>query len=193
MKKFFILVIFAGIFFFNFSQNAFAVSTPIFPICSSPSGQSSVYYPNGTHGVPGRFSQYSGSDQVFTLSDTTTMQCLCLDDGTGIQTNWWKISSLTDQDIQILKNLGWVYIPSGSVWGLSDSPYLAFNTSYSCRNGGTGGTASGGNILGQSTPKTGSVLGLAATGNLSEIFLLLSLGFLSLFFFFVFCKKLQSK
>lgn len=150
-----------------------AVSTPTFPACANPQGSLKVSYSEGTHGIVGSGATYTGRDTVYTLSDTTLTQCFCAADGSGIQTNWWKASSLTEADINILKAEGWHYVPTGSVWGLAVDPYVAKNISYTClpnssstpststserNDNGTGG----GDLLGEST---GEVLGLAATGD----------------------------
>ena len=145
-------------------QNIYATSVPTFPSCISPQGEKIVYYSNGVHGVPGDTTTYSGSDAVYRLSDTTLLQCLCLDDGQGIQTNWWKISSMTQDEIDAFTAKGWKYVPNGVPWGLSDSPYLVKNLNYSClakTSNGVGG---------------GSVLGLASTGNIKTIIFYITSG-----------------
>ncbi len=109
-----------------------AIDIPAFPSCQSPSGTVVVNYSSGVHGIPGDSGQYIGSDIVYTVSDSQLVQCFCADSDSGIQTNWWKISSLTSDQINYLKNLGWIYIPSGLPWGLQDAPYMAQNTTISC-------------------------------------------------------------
>lgn len=157
---------------------------PSFPACSNPQGTLKVSYENGIHGIVGNTSQFSGSDSVYIIDDISLIQCFCADDGQGIQTNWWKISSLTQDEIDSLKKLGWLFIPSGSVWGLDSSPYLAKNSDYDCNgvvnenNNSSSGQDS--STAAAAEPKTGSVLGLAATGNSSLIYSLLILGLASI-------------
>src|SRR5689334_3081617 len=106
------------------------VSTPNFPECNHPQGKIIAHYDSGTHGIPGSAAEYVGSDTVYLLNPNTLMQCFCSTNGNGIQTNWWKISSISDADVEILKNLGWVYIPTGALWGLQDTPYMAIDSPY---------------------------------------------------------------
>jgi hypothetical protein len=112
------------------------------------------------------------------------IQCFCSEDGSGIQTNWWKISSLTQDEINTLKNLNWVFIPSGSVWGLDDAVYMAKNTDYACGSTSSGDEGdnndSSGEVLGTSTSSSQgqAVLGLAATGNSLLLYTLLITGLL---------------
>lgn len=140
------------------TRSAFAFETPNFPACLNPQGQLKVSYDSGTHGVPGNSSTFTGKDSVYTLSSDTLMQCLCADNGQGVQTNWWKVSSLTADEIAVLVSQGWTQVPDGSAWGLDQAAYLAKNTSYSCSSEGAGGQVQGASI-------TRDVLGLATTGN----------------------------
>lgn len=146
-----------------------AVTTPDFPACANASGTIISSYPNGIHGIVGRTNTYTGSDVVYQLSESTVMQCFCGPDGQGIQTNWWRASSLSEENIQVLKVQGWHYVPNGSLWGLENDPYMAQNISYNCQPGKPGSNddpnragTGGGDILAAST---GDVLGLAATGD----------------------------
>ena len=152
-------------------QPVMAVNVPNFPSCAAPSGQVIAAYSEGVHGIVGSTNTYTGSDSVYQLTDETLLQCYCGPDGQGIQTNWWKASSLTEEEVEILKSQGWYYIPDGSVWGLSQGAYVAQNISYNCQPGKpgsndnpnrSGGGIGGGDILAAST---GDVLGLAATGD----------------------------
>lgn len=147
-----------------FAPKALAVTTPDFPACVNPQGQLKVSYADGTHGIPGNASTYTGSDSVYQLSDTTLTQCFCAPDGQGIQTNWWKVSSLSSENIQILVSQDWTLIANGSAWGLDEAPYLAKNSNFSC---------------GASTT-TGQILGLATTGNAVFILSVISAGLLIL-------------
>lgn len=187
-------------------QSAFAVSAiPNFPNCVNPQGSVIASYSDGTHGIAGSSATYNGSDTVYQSSDITVTQCFCSVSGQGIQTNWWKASSLTGDEIKALESEGWVYVPSGTPWGLDDGFYLASNSNYSCLSttptpppnpGGPGdgrsdGRSDGGSscpsctalpsgqVLGAMTD--GQVLGLAYTGDivkLYSVFILAALFFL---------------
>lgn len=149
-------------------SKSFALTSPDFPACTSPSGTLRVEYNEGTHGVVGNSSEFKGKDTVYTINESQTLQCLCTSDGQGIQTNWWKIPSLTGSEIQVLKNSGWYYVPNGALWGLDDVPYMAKNNNYTCV-GGLGGIGGG------------SVLGLAMTGKIARLFYgLIGIGSISL-------------
>jgi len=149
-----------------------ALTPPEFPACSNPQGTLKVKYDSGTHGIVGETGTFTGSDSVYDVDEDQTLQCFCSENGDGTQTNWWKISSLTQDEIDTLKVLGWFFVPSGAPWGLSSDPYMAFNSTYACRGGN-------GVVLAQST-STGSVLGLASTGNIVYLLVLALAGLLSL-------------
>lgn len=164
---------------------AYAIQLPTFPSCLSPQGSLKVEYQSGVHGIAGRTAEYRGQDKVYSLTDSTLMQCFCSEDKTtGIQTNWLKASNLSENEIQILKNQGWVYIPNGSLWGLTVDPYVAYNTDFSCNSESTGVGGGGGQVSSTSTSNNseGSVLGLPSTGG-SQFFISL---FLLLFIFLYF-------
>ena len=168
------IALLASIFYLLVSTTSvFAVSTPSFPACANPQGSLKVSYSEGVHGIVGSGATYTGKDTVYTLSDSTTTQCFCGADGNGIQTNWWKASSLTEAEINILKADGWHYVPTGSLWGLAVDPYLAKNISYSCNSS----SSSSGSVQGSSTTQDldtgtggGEVLGLAATGDSALVY-----------------------
>ncbi len=156
------------------------VSTPTFPICTNPQGVIKVSYSEGVHGIPGDSKTYTGEDTVYTLTNDTLTQCFCSDDDEkGIQTNWWRASSLSSEEIDYLRNLGWVYIPNGANWGLSESPYMAKNTIYSCNEDGHNDEDDDDNdndenkddeVIGMQLgagmyEPIGGILGLAATGD----------------------------
>lgn len=112
-----------------------AFDLPSFSSCPTPGGDPQAQYSSGTHGIPGDVTTYTGSDSVFKLNSSQLVQCFCPEPSTGnsgIQTNWWKISDLTQNEINSLKNLGWVFIPDGTVWGLDPGAFLAANSSFSC-------------------------------------------------------------
>ena len=175
MFKHFLTNLAVFLFIFTVSvQSAFAaVSAPDFPACSTPTGSLKVQYNDGTHGVIGNNAEFKGKDTVYSVNQNQVLQCLCTSDGQGIQTNWWKIPSLTDPEIQVLKNSGWYFVPNGSLWGLDDVSYMAKNNSYACV-GGIGG---------------GDVLSLAATGNKAKFYSLIIIGFGSIFLIFGLLKR----
>lgn len=174
---------------------AYAVVPPSFPSCTNPQGTVIASYDNGLHGIPGNAASFSGTDAVYQISDTQLIQCLCTDSGDGIQTNWWKIPSLTEDEISILKNLGWIFIPSGIPWGLADTPYMAFNSTFACRPaasptataGEGGGEGQGGGAV-LAAESVGQILGLATTGNILFLYELLGLGFVFLVLGLIFRK-----
>lgn len=184
----------------GFAPKAFAVNVPNFPLCSNPQGDIVVSYDSGIHGVVGDTSEYSGKDTVYSINENQLVQCLCTDSGSGIQTSWWKVSSLTEEEINILKSQGWVLVPDGSAWGLATSAYLAKNANFSCNVSETNGGGSGGGD-GRSDGRTDSlgclntdcsnqqrqalgmstgVLGLATTGSYVFILGVILTGFLFL-------------
>ena len=176
MKKIYLSIFYILVSLFSFAKPVSAVSTPSFPSCANPQGDVKVTYSDGTHGIVGSTATYTGRDSVYTLSDDTVTQCFCGADGNGIQTNWWKATSLTDNEINILKSEGWVYVPAGNLWGLSASPYVAKNINYSCLPGGSSNSSSSnGEVLGTGTGG-GDVLGLAATGDSILIYASFAIG-----------------
>lgn len=162
------------------SGEALADEMPNFTSCVNPQGEIKANYETGTHGIAGASGSFSGKDTVYKLSGNALTQCFCAIDGSGIQTNWWRVSSLTQSEIKTLEAQGWIYIPNGALWGLDNTAYLAKNSDFSCKSsggngggnggggGGTGGSGSsnsgsGGSISGSGG--VGQVLGLASTGN----------------------------
>ncbi|MDD2823121.1 MAG: hypothetical protein PHQ59_03485 [Candidatus Daviesbacteria bacterium] len=171
MKAF--LVILLTIFNIIFNVHyVLAVEAPNFPSCNKPSGVIKVQYNEGTHGIAGDGSTYTGKDTVYELDSDNLQQCFCSTSGQGIQTNWWRISSLDENQQKILRNLGWKYIPNGALWGLKDGAYMAQNSNYTCTPGNSGDNGTGGGEITREAASAGQVLGLAYTGN--SIFLLIS-------------------
>lgn len=191
--------------------NVFAVSQnitkPNFPSCRTPQGELKVYYPEGVHGIPGNSSVFTGKDWVYILSEDTLTQCFCALDSSGIQTNWWKVSSLTIDEIDMLTSEGWIYVADGSLWGLDRAPYMAKNINYSCaddkkddkdeedKNDKHDGPDEDddeeeqeGDILGFAFGRGGPAV-LAATGNLFEIAAYSALGTMSLAAFIAVLKR----
>lgn len=154
-----------------------AVTTPNFPSCVNPSGSLIVNYSSGNHAVPGSSTSYSGTDKVYNLGDGNFLQCLCTVNSEGIQTGWWKVGSLTEEEINKLKADNWYLIPDGSLWGLDKNTYMAKNWSYSCNSSSssTDSGIGGGSVQGTST-RFGQVLGLATTGTLPAIISYIGLG-----------------
>lgn len=186
IRNIFFLLLASLMFTYPIKVNAIS-TTPNFPSCLNPNGTVKVSYESGTHGVPGTSNSYAGKDTVYTLESGNYTQCLCTVNGDGIQTNWWKTSSITEDEINSLKAGDWVYIPDGSLWGLEKSPYMAKNQTYSCSsNSSSGGSSSSsndsGSVQGIST-RFGQVLGLATTGTLPTILNYFLLGFFSLVMF----------
>lgn len=184
------------------AHGVFAITPPSFPSCTNPQGTTIASYDNGVHGIPGNPAEFRGNDKVYQVTDNTLIQCLCTDNGDGTQTNWWKFSSMNEAEITQLKNLGWIFIPTGAAWGLEDTPYMAFNTTFSCKPsapaatptpgpsaGGEAGGQRGGEVLGASIGPFGEVLGLATTGNITILYGLLGIGLASLLVGFVLRKN----
>lgn len=180
MKKIIALLIIVVAYFADLSA-IFASEIPVFPYCINPQGTIKASYDNGIHGIAGKTGTYEGKDVVYTLSENSLLQCFCPADGKGIQTNWFKATGLSENEIAVLKSEGWIYIPNGALWGLDSAPYIAKNLDFSCPASGGGGSSnggsnsnsnsgSGGSVLGSAVGGVGQVLGLASTGN--NIFLL---------------------
>lgn len=148
-----------------------AIDVPVFPTCPNPGGTMVASYADGTHGIPGRSETFTGSDQVFKIDATKTVQCYCAPNGSGIQTNWWKVSSLTAEEKAELLTKGWNYIPDGSLWGLDPSDWMAQNQNLTCgeKGGGSNNSSSSSSSsdsgAGSSVSSfVASILGFADTG-----------------------------
>lgn len=159
MNKLTISLILVALVFVSLGKTAFASNEPSFPSCLNPQGTLKVKYDNGTHGIVGDSKTYTGHDEVYTVSDNSLIQCFCPDNGDGIQTNWWKTDDFGVDEIKKYQDLGWIFVPNGEHWGLSDSQYMAKNYTYSCLND------SKGDELGIE-----QVLALASTGNIVFIY-----------------------
>lgn len=125
---FFVLTLVVGA-----SNPAFADTTVNLGSCVNPQVAASQVNYGNSHGVVGKAPRYSGVDKIYSLENGNVMQCLCPDEGKGIQTDWVKADGYSETDINVLKKKGWIYVATGSSWGLSDVPYLAKNTEYACR------------------------------------------------------------
>lgn len=157
-----------------------AIDAPSFTSCVNPKGELKVNYETGTHGIAGQPGLFEGKDSVYKLSENSLTQCFCAVDGSGIQTNWWKLPQLSESEIKSLEAQGWIYIANGALWGLDNAPYMAKNSDFSCKSSGENGGSSdsgsssssnSGSSSGSSSSVSsdsagiGQVLGLASTGN----------------------------
>lgn len=170
------------------TRQAYAMAVPNFGSCLNPQVAASQVNTGANHGVAGQSSAYSGTDTIYSLQDGNVLQCLCPVEGSGIETEWMKISGISQEELNSFQSQGWIYIPTGAAWGLEDVPYLAKNSDYSCKgsNQSTSSNSNSGNN-GQSTATVVSastqqgVLGLASTGTALPIYALIFAGFVSLF------------
>jgi hypothetical protein len=120
-----------------------AVNDPPLFSCTAPVGTITSQYNSGIHGIAGSTATYEGSDVVYKIDENYVLQCFCPSTGsTGIQSNWWKVDTLSDTDRENFIRRGWIFIPDGSRWGLQASPYLVRNAEYSCAGVGGGGSSS---------------------------------------------------
>lgn len=173
--------------FVVFSKISYATASQNFPTCLAPQGRVVADFADGTHGIVGLGSK-DGHDTVYSLEGGNVLQCLCATDGRGIETDWMIVGNLTPDQIKIYENEGWIYVPDGSAWGLSEGPYLAKNTSYSCN---TSTTNSGGQGQEPNNPTDGRTDGksdgvsivqastgtsLASTGNIFFVLSILTSG-----------------
>lgn len=157
--------------------SVYGAQPPEFHSCLNPQGTQKVKYDNGLHGIAGEEYLFQGKDIVYTLSDNAQLQCFCPEDGNGIQTDWWKASALTGNEITSYQSQGWHLIADGSKWGLSADPYLARNSRYNCKPNSTPTpTPTSGGIGGGSSTTVTHVLALASTGNAAFIYALAGSG-----------------
>ena len=168
--------------FLLLARPVFAVSEPSFPVCTNPSGDIQSPATSGNHGIVGSLATYTGRDTVYKVNAPQGyMQCFCGDSGEGIQTNWWKADGLTDAEIAVLKSQGWTFVPNGALWGLENAPYLAKNTTFSCKSDSSSSRIGGDSATNTSGGGVSSgALGLATTGNISFIFTLSTTGLIFL-------------
>lgn len=132
-----------------------AAPIPSFPSCVSPQGTVKVHYDRGTHGIVGNPNTFTGRDTVYQLTNDTLTQCFCADDGAGIQTNWWRATSITEEQKKQLEGEGWKFIPNGADWGLENTSYYAKNNEFTCKS--------------NRIDDPGTFLGLAQTGEFSHV------------------------
>jgi hypothetical protein len=164
-KKSLITVSLVTLFLSGFARPAFADGVD-FGSCLNPRVAASQVNVKNNHGVAGTTTTYAGTDKIYNLSNGNTLQCLCPDNGKGIQTNWLSTKNMSQADISQYKHDGWIYVVTGSTWGLADVPYLAKNSDYACKS---------------VQPQTQSkVVTLASTGNVIAIYGLVIAGIFSL-------------
>ncbi len=147
------------------------IASPIYAVelhsCLAPKGHIKASYADGVHGIVGRSGEYRGRDTVYQISDNA-LQCFCDPQGNGIQTNWINAKNMTSQQVKDYRVQGWEHVENGANWGLSNDPFVALNTNYSCI-GGTGGGITG-------TGTGGAKYMFAPTGNVRMIVSLSLLG-----------------
>ncbi len=181
-KNLFVIVLSIVLMLSAYVPSALAANEPSFPTCVNPQGQVKASYESGSHGVVGDPKTYSGKDTVYSLNGGNQTQCLCPVNGSGIQTNWMKASNLSENEISIFVNQGWILVADGSAWGLDQGTYLAKNISYSCSSnqGGTSSSSSSSNSndsKNAGASATNSIFSLANTGNIVFIASVFILGF----------------
>lgn len=132
MKKVITLSVIMYVLSANFNASL-AYDAPSFPQCFNYTGIVKVEYKTGWHAIVGDPVLKEGGDVVYSLDEGNILQCFCPDNGKGIQSNWWKFSSLVHDQIESYKKQGWNYVPSGRDWGLDSDPYLVKNISYDCK------------------------------------------------------------
>ncbi len=171
----FILLFLIGFLWAPLARAEYEIPTS-FTSCHNPVGEVKADYPTGKHAIVGVVGLKSGSDKVFAVGNDNYTQCYCPTTGQiGIKTNWLAAGQISKEDQNVLITQGWVYIPNGANWGLSNQPYLAKNIEFICSEGGHdspgggGGTSEGGggNISGQGSGG-GEVLGISTLAGTSS-------------------------
>ena len=156
-----------------FSSVVFAADVPSFPSCSNPSGELKVKYASGSHAIIGELSTREGKDEVYWQSNGNALQCFCPNVGDGVQTDWWRVTGISQSDIDKLKTQGWQFVPTGTAWGLMDDPYMARNSSYSCNPSQGGGSTSNSS---SDSGIGGAILSFATTGSKTTFLWLIGSG-----------------
>jgi hypothetical protein len=129
-KKTFVAALIVPTLYLSAAFPVSANSVPDFGSCVNPQwSQTQVNY-GDNHGVV-NVGTYSGTDSIYS-SNGNVLQCLCTNSGAGYQTNWLNAGGYSNSEIENLEAQGWIYVPDGSLWGLSHNAYLAKNVSYSC-------------------------------------------------------------
>jgi hypothetical protein len=135
-----------------------------FGSCVNPQWSVSQVNKGNDHGVVGHTESYAGTDTIY-KSGGNALQCLCIENGKGVETKWMDASGLSDSQVATYKKEGWIYVATGSNWGLKDVPYLAKNSDFACKSKEA------------AAPKVST---LASTGNVSFIYFLILMGAASL-------------
>ena len=135
-----------------------------FGSCVNPQWSVSQVNKGNDHGVVGETESYAGTDTIY-KSCGNALQCLCIENGKGIETKWMDASGLSDSQVSTYKKEGWIYVATGSNWGLKDVPYLAKNSDFACKSKEA------------AEPKVST---LASTGDVAFIYFLVLLGGASL-------------
>lgn len=147
--------------------------------CLVPNGEAVVHYDTGIHGIVGRHEIFKGSDTVYRY-ENGALQCYCDPQGVGIQTNWVNAKDYSQTQIDSYLRDGYKYVASGAAWGLENAPYVAKNSSYSCRGTGGGGGSSSSSNSSSNSQAAGGIGGgadlLAATGSWGTIAYLIATG-----------------
>ena len=113
------------------AAKVFAYDAPVFPTCIDPQGseiisqESTAFNPDGTRGV---------GNVYYRISDDKIMQCYCDESANGSQTNWWKVSGLSQEELEYFQQEGWNYVQNGSNSGFEDAPYLVKSSSFNCKD-----------------------------------------------------------
>jgi hypothetical protein len=104
-----------------------------FGSCLNPQwGASQVNYSStASHGVIG-VGTFAGTDTIYG-SGANVLQCLCTPEGKGYQTDWMSAEGFSESLINTYKKEGWMFVATGSLYGLKDVPYLAKNSEYACQ------------------------------------------------------------
>lgn len=116
------------------TNQTLATEMPSYADCSTLIGTTGDWssQTTGTHHIPGQEVPIAGTDNVYYVSGDHFNQCLCPIEGSGIQTIWWNVDGMSDEEIATYTQNGW-YLLNGQAWNLRDHKYLAKNSNYSCR------------------------------------------------------------
>ena len=108
------------------------VTPPTFLSCTFGREAGDIaHYETGVHQIVGG-GLLEGSDDVYSAESGNALQCFCPVEGaSGIQTVWWKIGDLSQEEIDGFLNQGWI-LDNGKEWNLENTNYLAKNSEFSC-------------------------------------------------------------
>lgn len=131
LKRMLLSTAIAGTAVFGMASAAHA-QAPEFGSCLNPQWSVSQvnHSSNAQHGVIG-VGSFAGTDTIY-KSGKNVLQCLCTPEGKGYQTNWMSVEGLSSDKIKVYENEGWIYLATGTSYGLDDSAYLAKNIEYTC-------------------------------------------------------------